>query len=195
MAGLASGALVALAARGPRGLVNPIRTAGALVLLAIGIVGGVWACQLTGSWSVGAGDALRITVADLLSGAILLLAITTTPGTRVYSALTLPPLLVLGRLSYALYLFHVPVRHCIALYVFGSDQFFTIGGSQLPAQILFFGLSVGISLILAVLSWHLFESQFLKLKRFFSSRGPKAATTHAMKETAVTAAVTSGRRD
>jgi len=76
---------------------------------------------------------------------------------------------VLGTYSYALYLFHLPVRALIRDLVFKPAQFPLVGGSAVPAQLAFHAVSILATLALALVSWHLLEKPFLNLKRFFPS--------------------------
>jgi len=77
---------------------------------------------------------------------------------------------MLGKYSYALYLFHLPLRALIRDTVYGPERFPKLMGSQLPGQLLFYVFALAISLAAAMLSWHLYEKHFLKLKRFFPER-------------------------
>ena len=86
-----------------------------------------------------------------------------------------PVLRVLGKYSYALYLFHNPMRALVRDLVYGPESFATFLGSKMPGQFLFYVLSFAVTLPVAWLSWHLFEKHFLTLKRFFEhGRAPKA---------------------
>ncbi len=67
----------------------------------------------------------------------------------------------MGKYSYGLYLFHPLVRN-VVLRILGNP--FVILGSQILWTIFFIILSTGLSIILALLSWNLFEKWFLKLK-------------------------------
>ena len=40
-------------------------------------------------------------------------------------------------------------------------------GSQLPAYLLWLVLTIGITVAMALVSWNVWEKQFLKLKQFF----------------------------
>ena len=81
--------------------------------------------------------------------------------------LSLSALRVLGRYSYALYLFHVPVRRFIRDEYFPVASFPTWLGSPLPGQLLFYVVATAPALALAWASWHLYERQWLKLTRYF----------------------------
>lgn len=78
----------------------------------------------------------------------------------------------LGKYSYALYLFHLPLRAMIRDWVYPPGKYFTVFGSPLPGQILFHVLSLTLSLAVAWLSWHLYEKHFLKLKKYFTGTRP-----------------------
>jgi peptidoglycan/LPS O-acetylase OafA/YrhL len=73
----------------------------------------------------------------------------------------------LGRYSYALYLFHVPVRRFIRDEYFPVDSFPTWFGSPLPGQLLFYVAATAPALALAWLSWHVYERRWLALARYF----------------------------
>lgn len=73
-----------------------------------------------------------------------------------------------GKYSYCIYLWHAP------LVIFMTDHwgisprnFPRFFGSQIIGQAVFYAILIALSLILAMLSWELFEKQCLKLKRFF----------------------------
>jgi peptidoglycan/LPS O-acetylase OafA/YrhL len=52
-------------------------------------------------------------------------------------------------------------------------------GSPLQGQVLFIAFGVSLTLGLALLSWHLWEKQFLKLKRLFPyGRGRRQPARH-----------------
>jgi len=75
-------------------------------------------------------------------------------------------LLILGKYSYALYLFHQPIAIAVQKFVISPGDF-KILDSYLPAMIISGAITTVISLILAIISWHVFEKQFLKLKKNF----------------------------
>jgi peptidoglycan/LPS O-acetylase OafA/YrhL len=113
------------------------------------------------------------TLLALFAGALLVLGVAGREGGRWRGFLRWRPLVALGTYSYALYLFHLPIRAAIRDVVYGPDQFFLLGGSQLPGQLLFYALALTASFAAALLSWHLYEKQFLKLKVFFPSRSQR----------------------
>jgi peptidoglycan/LPS O-acetylase OafA/YrhL len=75
-----------------------------------------------------------------------------------------------GKYSYGLYVLHVIIR-AVVLVLLPAP--IVLWGTQLAWQLAFMTIGGGISVGAAFLSWHLYESQFLKLKRYF----PYAAKT------------------
>jgi peptidoglycan/LPS O-acetylase OafA/YrhL len=73
-------------------------------------------------------------------------------------------LMYLGTYSYGLYVIHVIVR---AGLVRVAGEPVLILGTQLPWQFGFILLCTGVTLGFALLSWHLMEKRFLKLKAYF----------------------------
>jgi hypothetical protein len=53
---------------------------------------------------------------------------------------------------------------------FNPDTGVLLAGSVLPWQLLYLAVSSAASLLVAYLSWHLYEKHFLRLKAFFPER-------------------------
>jgi peptidoglycan/LPS O-acetylase OafA/YrhL len=106
------------------------------------------------------------TLLAILSGGLLVIGVASSPQTAAGRFLAHRFLRSLGRYSYALYVFHHPIMLYAGL-VFGAGSFPTLAGSQVPGQLVFTAVTAALSLAAAVLSWHLYEAQFLKLKRLF----------------------------
>lgn len=90
-------------------------------------------------------------------------------GQQLRKGFEMKPLLTLGKYSYALYVFHWPVVN-IFQWLQGK-----MGGFLYPRYvntqlfdllITFIGVT-SISMVLAVISWHLWEKHWLKLKKYF----------------------------
>jgi peptidoglycan/LPS O-acetylase OafA/YrhL len=73
-----------------------------------------------------------------------------------------------GKYSYALYLFHLPLRAVVRDTVYGRHQLLTAWGSQIPGQLLFYVIGITLAYAAAWLSWELYESHWLKLKKYFA---------------------------
>jgi peptidoglycan/LPS O-acetylase OafA/YrhL len=76
-----------------------------------------------------------------------------------------PLLRSFGKYSYAMYLFHLPVRALIRDTVFGKDLKW-IANSQIGMQIAFTSISIAATFALAWMSWNLFEKRCLALKKY-----------------------------
>jgi peptidoglycan/LPS O-acetylase OafA/YrhL len=167
MDSLAVGALIACAARDPRGLgmlrrwIKP-----AAMLAAVGLVLITSFQRRLGyeqgelRWAVGMG------FIAILGGCLLLLTLTSPANSRLAYFLARPWLMALGKYSYGLYLLHAPIVGIILGKVYPVDHFLTIGNSRLPGQFIFWSICFPAFFVAALLSWHLFEKHFLKLKRF-----------------------------
>lgn len=103
----------------------------------------------------------------LLFGALVLSGIIATPGTIAHRVLTIDALRGLGKYSYAFYLFHWPVAAMLSRRTDIPGSMPSLFGTELPGAMLFFAAAGAISFSAAWLSWQVWESQFLKLKRLF----------------------------
>jgi peptidoglycan/LPS O-acetylase OafA/YrhL len=115
------------------------------------------------------GTAMIGSIAIMVLGASALV-IAISPGKSRFSrALRSSVLRFFGRYSYALYIVHTAVLAGINHYrPFASLPL--IQGLALPSQTIWAFAYVALSTGIAVLSWHLVEKHFLRLKRFFPYR-------------------------
>lgn len=112
---------------------------------------------------------IGISLFALLSASVLLLGLDPAPGNRVRSCLEWTPLRVLGKYSYAMYVFHqllIPVFDRYA----SVEHLDAAMGSELLAQVVHALVMVLGSLAVAFVSWHLYEKHFLRLKKYFEYR-------------------------
>lgn len=103
----------------------------------------------------------------ILFGAFVVLAIGQSPQSRAHGVLANPALRWLGRYSYAAYLFHAPIANLLGRRADFIGNTPTLFGTSLPGEAVFVVIAGSISLAVAWLSWRVWESQFLKLKRYF----------------------------
>jgi peptidoglycan/LPS O-acetylase OafA/YrhL len=175
MDALASGALVALAMRGDRA--GPPRAPARLLTLARAagasagvILFSVWLLEDpfdNADWSEPLMQTAGYTALALGYAAVVALAAGDPADSRLARFFSCSALRMLGRYSYALYLFHVPVRRFIRDEYFPVASFPTWLGSPLPGQLLFYIAATAPALALAWISWHLYERQWLALTRYF----------------------------
>jgi peptidoglycan/LPS O-acetylase OafA/YrhL len=168
MDALAIGAYLALAARGPTGLSGLRRpalllsrlTGAGLLVLFIGLRG----LKIEDPWMQTGG----YTLLAIFFAALLVLAVTAPRGSLLGRLGRRRFLRFFGKYSYGLYVWH-GVALLLLQQLPTADLVESLGW-PLPAVVLHTGLSIGITVAMALLSWHLWEKQFLRLKRFFEYR-------------------------
>ena len=167
MDSLAIGAALSLLARGQRGITRYftvakfVAAAGGALLLGYLIWQGP-------SWDGGSfGQCLGYSVLALFFAAILCLSLNLKPTGIPSRVLTSQFMRLLGRLSYAIYLFNFPLRAVIRDTAYGPSKFLIMFGSQMPGQLIFYAMAMTITIFAAWVSWHVWEMPFLRLKRFF----------------------------
>jgi peptidoglycan/LPS O-acetylase OafA/YrhL len=79
----------------------------------------------------------------------------------------LPILQAFGRYSYAMYLFHLPIRGAIRDGIFAAGIWPTGTAIELLAQTIFYVVSIAATFAAGWCSYHFYEVHFLKLKRYF----------------------------
>ncbi len=114
--------------------------------------------------------ALYLSIA-LIYGCLVIVALTTSfqgPSRILKSRF----LRFYGRYSYALYVVHVPIM--TALWHVGvTPENLSLGGFDLVGQILYTVAISSVATLAALMSWHLLEKHFLKLKRHFEYETPE----------------------
>ena len=175
MDSLAAGALIAAAARGPGGLrsILPYARWGGIVsvLLMVGLfvwVGAEWQFR-------GPGQIFGYTLLAALFASMLPIAIALPAGNIAERFLSSRLMRLFGRYSYAMYLFHQPVRTLLRERVLSPERWPRLFGSLLPSQLVFYVIALVLTTAVAAVSWACFERHFLNLKRFFPVRRPRAA--------------------
>lgn len=175
MDGLAVGAFVALAIRDRGDLRALMKWAwpialGSLIALAF-IYSQRGQLYLYDGWV----QIVGFTPIVLLFGLVVLNVATSGPQSLIHRAFAMPVLTGLGRYSYALYIFHVPVGQLLLRHAQVETAVPQMFGSALP-QILFFILvAFSISMVGALVTWNLFEKRFLKLKDVLALREERPA--------------------
>jgi peptidoglycan/LPS O-acetylase OafA/YrhL len=70
--------------------------------------------------------------------------------------------------------FHVPILFFNLGRFLPLDLVPTLFGSLLLKKLVFVSSATAVSVALAMISWHLYEKQFLKLKKFFPYQSPES---------------------
>ena len=112
---------------------------------------------------------LGVTILGIAATALIAMALT--PASRTASIFSHPFLRFFGRYSYGLYVFHFslaalnpPIRLWIAAHTHSKAA--AVAGSFL--------IITGLAVVVALLSYHLYEVHFLRLKKFFPNAGAQS---------------------
>ncbi len=106
----------------------------------------------------------------LLFGGLILIVLTSPPASLLRRPLTHPVLRFLGRYSYGLYVVHWIIGVLLIKILTRHGDLPSLFHSQIPARLGFLALGCAVSLAVAWVSWHVIESPFLRLKRYFRDR-------------------------
>ena len=139
--------------------------------------GAVWAAPLLGlilialSWPhtrLDWRDPLTTTIGfsavAAFSGCVLALSAAAPSGAVIRRLFESAPLRVLGQYSYAMYIFHGP-SGTLVKQIYGVEQVPRVFGSELPFTVVYTVSATLVTLLVAWLSWHLFERHFLRHQR------------------------------
>jgi peptidoglycan/LPS O-acetylase OafA/YrhL len=166
MDGLAVGGLCALALRADVKM-NNLSKAAFLVAICSGVgLVAILFWRRTWSWNDPAMESLGINFISLFCGGLLLISIDSSRRRGLPWLLSCPVLTTFGFYSYGIYVFHFLLKRMF-------DKWFPINRLSLDLHSESLGVvayvlcSTMVSLFVAVLSWHLYEKHFLKLKRYF----------------------------
>jgi peptidoglycan/LPS O-acetylase OafA/YrhL len=167
--GLVTGAAIAIFARSPGGIAQLVPKArviaplAALLLLATFIS--------TGSLPP-FGPAVTLygyTALAALFGSILVLSLTSPPSGILPRLLQNRGLLMLGKYSYGIYVFHYLLKPVTDRFI-SQPWIESKVHSTILSIILYTIVAFPVMLIVPFISWHVYEKQFLKLKRYFPTR-------------------------
>jgi peptidoglycan/LPS O-acetylase OafA/YrhL len=175
MDSLAFGAAAAVLVRSARGVAWLRSSTGTLALTAIGVFG----ITLVGTSELATTDprtqSLGYTTLSLVFTLLILLATVPTTGLLGMSMrlLAWKPLRLVGRYSYGMYIFHLPLH-----VFFGMPLLHRLAPRVTPLMALGYVLIMTLAIfLLAALSFELFERRFLRLKHRFEPLPPVLAAT------------------
>jgi peptidoglycan/LPS O-acetylase OafA/YrhL len=123
---------------------------------------------------------IRILEHSLLAAtfaALIAMALLSARGSIVRLVLGSVPLVVLGKYSYALYVFHHPVVLLMRDFGFQVHLVPSVFGSQWPGLAVFSAIAAALSFVCALLSWRFVEAPMLRLKRYLRTSGQPAHRT------------------
>jgi peptidoglycan/LPS O-acetylase OafA/YrhL len=177
---LAAGALLAIEARERGGLGRYARAARPLAAFAFAAVTLTVALQSLGVPTIAFASTAGYSVTIALYAALLTLAVAAPAGDGWRGFVSAAPLRALGRISYALYLFHSPIQSALHDTAIGVPGLQRIVGNVYVAQLVFYVLATLAALPPAIASFYFFERPILSLKRFFPTNVVKAEPREAI---------------
>jgi peptidoglycan/LPS O-acetylase OafA/YrhL len=167
---LATGAFVALLMRGSEGREWLRRWAPVVLVVGVGWLGILFLAR----GGLNTGDrivqTLGYSVIAVSCGALIATAIEGTTFNWLRRALCAAPLLFFGKYSYGLYVVHQPIMVALAEYGLQVDTIPRLHGSALPGVLVFGLASVGLCIAAALVTWHVWEAPFLRLKKYLPYR-------------------------
>jgi len=123
--------------------------------------GGLWTYS---GWEEGPG----YTIMAIGWGGLVAAGATAVRGTIPARLLGARWLRALGKYSYAMYVFHVPIWAHVQPLVFPGNRVPAVLGSHVLPSVALGVLCGLLTFAAALVSWNLYEKQFLKLKRYFA---------------------------
>jgi peptidoglycan/LPS O-acetylase OafA/YrhL len=185
----ALGALLAIAARPGDALRDIARYAPLIAVGALAVVAGLFVrgeglriIQFDGTGFVASAgvQTFGFSALGLLFAALLAMTVTARAGSLLHKIFSAAPLTWMGRYAYGLYVVHVLVAFFLAERIINVRWMRDIylrefAGLEAPANLATTVTGIAISCAIAWASWHLYENQFLKLKRYVPYGRPAAA--------------------
>ena len=167
---LAMGGLLSIWVREPATHARLTRFAPPVLLVCLAAIVTVFVVQRS-LWPVGPLVHTAGLSVVALASASLVATLLFRPGAKTLSGFFRSPALrFLGKYSYGIYVLHHPVIIIVGRSRLGGAEWEWIGGTQLLGQIAAMSIGIGLSIVLAVISWHVLEEPFLRLKRRFPYR-------------------------
>jgi peptidoglycan/LPS O-acetylase OafA/YrhL len=108
------------------------------------------------------------TLLDFGFAALLLLSVTPVKNNSLAKVVANRPLRFLGKYSYGLYVFHMPITFLLSKNGVTAYSLARGIGAPLLGRVCFIALAMILSIVVALVSWHVWEKHFLKLKARFA---------------------------
>lgn len=166
MDALTLGAFLALAARGSDGMRSLARWGWGLLALSIAVAVAAVVLRRLAQTAVYA-PALKYSIYALFFGSVLARVVVAARTSILGRFWSNPILTFFGKYSYGLYVFHYALRP-VCGWLFPASELSALLGSRLLGVMTHAVLAAAFSVLVAWLSWHLFEKHFLKLKQYFT---------------------------
>ncbi len=176
--GLAIGGLLALASRTSGWRERLMRPASIVAVASfLGLIS--MAARENGlPWYKPAVQVFGYSLLAVFFGAVLFLAVHSRPNGRLIRLWTHPALRFFGKYSYGLYVAHPNIVKLLER-ILSAEKLARWSGAPALGALLFMALALALSIAAALISWHLYEKHFLKLKILFESGQALSAGTSA----------------
>ena len=174
MDALAAGALAAAVVRGPGGIAAALPVARQCAALVVLAAAALFTWQGTHWIFAAPGNVIGYSLLAAGFAAAIVIAVALPPRHIAARILGSRALVLFGTLSYAMYLFHDPVRSLVRETILDPGRLPSVSGSRLPGQCLFYVVALSLTTGVAWVSWNTFERRGLSLKRYFPSHSSEA---------------------
>jgi peptidoglycan/LPS O-acetylase OafA/YrhL len=162
---LAGGGLLAVVAAQPDGLRRLVRVAPMALSFAVVMLAGILSLRQSPSFVGPVMQCIGYSMVGLGSAALLVLSLSPQRGALSW-VLESRPLMIVGKYSYGAYVLHQILQPAF-IHWFPADRIAAATGSRTLGVLGHVAGSLALSLLAAVVSWHLYEKHFLNLKRYF----------------------------
>jgi peptidoglycan/LPS O-acetylase OafA/YrhL len=180
---LAIGALLAIAARSDGGLGRWRRVLGYAAIACVMALASTLIVRIRIANESPEIATIGFSLIAIVAAALVTFAATTPAGSLGHRVLAHPALRAVGRYSYAMYIFHLPVVGLLHARGLAPDVIPAVMGSHLPAQLGFSILCFAVTYVIALASWHFFEHPILRLKdRFPYDREPVSVSVRYLSD-------------
>ena len=172
--GLMIGAMISLVLRGGRSVESLVPAARRTFLACAAALAAIWFNRGWDSddWTM---TTVGFTLLAALFGASLVLVLAAPASSRTARIFGGRTLTFFGKYSYGLYVLHCALEPTFRHYFSVQLLIDRVFHHYWPARFAHMTLAMGISIAAAWASWHLYEKQFLKLKRYFESKPARQA--------------------
>ncbi len=172
---LAAGAFLAVLHRRPQGLAALAKIAPWVASLLIPILAIVFAQASSNPLLV---QTTKYSLLAILFSCFVVMAVTARPASILEQLIARKSLIILGKYSYGIYVFHGLLRPAFLHFV-GPDRFVVWFNMPYLLATFCYGLVAGtFAIALSVASFHTYEKHFLKLKRYFEPQPSSAVASH-----------------
>ena len=166
---LAAGSFLALAVREPGGLERLVRRAAVVGPAAVAGLAAIFVWRGGLYFTDVPTQTAGFSALAVACGALIIWLVGR-PESRASRVLSHPGMRFWGKYSYALYVVHPAAGMLVRSQGLVTTQLPAVAGSHIPAALFVIAVKIAVATTLALLSWHLLEKHFIRLKERFPYR-------------------------